>query len=227
MVISQTSFPYNGGFMRWNTPLLAACLLALLAGSAVAAPALVPPEPPAGVVAPGQVVVTTLPAMPRGAEEFELLLLPESGPPVRLTPEQRVGPRTVRWRMPAVAGHRARLVLHAGDEHDEWESAPSAPFALAGLPASELPRLLRGRSEAGWPLEPGDGPAPAGLAAAPDAPSLVPGRALASAVEPPPAPVIAPAPGASVPFDVASPFARTTVVVALLANTPAFRPLRN
>jgi hypothetical protein len=71
----------------------------------------------------------------------------------RLRLELPAGAREVRWRMPAVAARRARLVLRAGGEGGEWESAPSAPFALAALPEGELSRVLQGRSEAGGRVE--------------------------------------------------------------------------
>jgi len=206
---------------------LAAALLALPAGRAMAAPVLAPPVPPSAVIAPGEMVVTPVPALPADAEEFELILVPESGAPIHVTAERRVGAREVRWRMPAVAARSARLVLRAGDEHEEWESAPSAPFALAGLPASELPRLLGGRSEAGVALESSAGAAAPGFGVAPDAPSLEPGSSPACVAAPESSPIAAPGENTLARGDAASRIARPAPAFHHRTRTPAFRPLRN
>jgi hypothetical protein len=203
-------------------------LLALVvgAGHALAAP-FAPPAPPAGVVRPGTVVVTRLPALPIGAEEFELFLVPDSGSPIRVSAELPAGAREVHWRMPAVAARHARLVLRAGGEHAEWESAPSAPFALAALPASELARVLRGRSEAGGHVESSAGAADSGLRAAPEAPSLAPGASLACVAEPSPPPIAAPGENGVARRDAAPCDAHPACTHRARSNSPAFKPLRN
>ena len=135
---------------------LAAMLTALLAALAFAGPAaaapMPAPVPPGAAIAPGSIVVTAVPELPAGAEEFELLLVPDAGPAVRVSPETPAGARVVRWRMPALAARSARLVWRTGGERYERESAPSAAFALAPLPAGEDARVLQGRSEAGTTL---------------------------------------------------------------------------
>jgi hypothetical protein len=148
MLISQPGFGYSPGRMRPLAALLVA--LALLSGArgSCAAP-FTPPAPPAGSVAIGAEVVTVLAALPDGSEELELFLVPEGGAPIRVSAELPAGATEVRWRMPAVAARSARLVLRAGGEHAEWESAPSASFPLAPLPEGELLLLLSGHSEAG------------------------------------------------------------------------------
>jgi hypothetical protein len=212
--------------MRPLATLLA--LLALVAGSsrALAAP-FAPPAPPAGVVQPGAMVVTALPPLPAGAREFELFLLPDSGTPIRVSAELPAGAREVRWRMPAVAAGHARLVLRAGGEHFELESAPSASFALARLPADELLRVLRGRSEAGARIESCAGAAATGLSAAANAPSLSPGSSLAYVAERSPAPIPAPGESAVARMDAATRDARPANTLHARSNTPAFTPLRN
>ena len=202
--------------------------LALVAGTtrALAAP-FASPVPPAGVVPVGALVVTQLPPLPAGAYEFELFLVPDAGAPVRVSSELHAGAREVRWRMPAVAARRARLVLRAGGEHEEWESAPSAPFALAELPVGELSRILGGRSEAGAELESDAGAADAGLSAAPDAPSISPGAALGCAVESIPPLLDAPATQGVARQDDAVRRGRPACPIRGCSNTPGFTPLRN
>ncbi len=122
---------------------------ALLVSVEAAAASLPAPPAPAGVVVPGAVVETRVPRLPGDVEEFELLLVSDVAPPIRVCAEQPAGTSVVRWRVPTLATGSARLVLRAGGEHEERESAPSAVFTLAPVPASELARVLAGRSEAG------------------------------------------------------------------------------
>ena len=173
-----------------RSPVASVSLLAgmLLAGAALAG-TIPSPEPPAMLVFPGATVVTRLPALPAGIGEVELLLLPEGGAPVRVSPERSAGVREIRWRMPLVAAPRARLVLQAGDRDAEWRSEPSAPFALGPLPASELSRLLAGRSEAGPPALEAELPR-AGLDAGPARSELSLAGSTACALAAPDAPAV-------------------------------------
>jgi hypothetical protein len=212
--------------MRPIAVLLALLALVAGAGHALAAP-FAPPRAPAGVVPPGTVVVTPLPALPADANEFELFLVPDAGAPIRVSAELPAGAREVRWRMPAVAASHARLVLRAGGEHFERESAPSAPFALASLPADEFLRVLRGRSESGARIESFAGAAATGLCAAPRAPSLSPGGAPACVAEPAPPPIAAPAENVAPRLDAAACGARPASALRVRSNTPARTPLRN
>jgi len=209
---------------------LAALLVsfALVAGAGRAGAAtLAPPVPPAGLVPVGAFVVTELPPLPQGAYEFELFLVPDAGAPVRVSSELPAGAREVRWRMPAVAARSARLVLRAGGDGAEWESAPSAPFALAELPAGELGRILGGRSEAGTELESSAGAAGAGLSATPDAPSLSSSMTVGSDAESSPGPLGAPDEDAHMKHDARMTCARPTSALRTRSNSPARTPLRN
>ena len=134
-------------------PALFALVAALLIARGAGAASLPAPPAPTAPVPPGAVVVTAAPTLPAGVEEFELLLVPESGPAIRVSAETRAGTRAIRWRMPAVASRRARLVWRVGGEQGEWESEPSAAFELAPLPEGERDRVLQGRSEAGVAIE--------------------------------------------------------------------------
>jgi hypothetical protein len=223
---SQPGVVYTAAAMRPLAALLTLCTLALGAGLAVAAP-FAAPEPPLGLVAPGTVVVTEVPGLPRGSYELELFLVPEGGAPIRVSAELSAGTREIRWRMPAVAARRARLVLRAGGEGEERESAPSAPFELAALPPGEVAKVLRGRSEAGVRIESAAGAAGTGLCAIPDAPSLEPGGATACASEPAPAPLAAPCERAMFRPGASRHDSRPVSVLRVRSNSPAFIPLRN
>ena len=212
--------------MRLLAALLVSLALVAGAGHAGAAP-FAPPVSPAGVVPVGALVVTELPPLPAGAYEFELFLVPDAGAPVRVSAELPAGAREVRWRMPAVAARSARLVLRAGGDGAEWESAPSAPFALAELPVGELSRILGGRSEAGAELESSARAAGAGLSATPDEPSISPGATLGCAVESTPPLLDAPATQAVARQDEAVRCGRPACAIRVRSNTPAFKPLRN
>lgn len=138
-------------------------ILIVLAGLLVAAVAssapLVPPVEPPPLVRIGATYVTAIPNLPAGVEECELFLLPEdgSGRMIQLTPEREADEGPLRWRMPRVSATRARLVLRAGGEFGETESAPSAPFAIEAHGARDLAEVLRGEDELVWHF--GDGPA--------------------------------------------------------------------
>lgn len=209
---------------------LAAVLLALalvaLAAPALAAP-FAAPAAPAGPVAPGALVVTALPELPAGSYEFELFLLPEGGVPIRVSAELPAGTREVRWRMPAVAARRARLVLRAGSEDAERESAPSAAFVLAQLPEGELSRLRRGQSEAGARVQSSAGAAASGIAEAPGAPSLSAATTPDSDADPAPAPLAAPGESVTGFGSARTVRARPAPAHEPRSNTPARTPLRN
>lgn len=184
------------------------------------------PNAPVRALAAGEEVVTPVPPLPAGIEELELLLVPERGPAVRVSRELPAGTTAIRWRVPAIASRSARLVLRAGGEAREIESAPSAAFALAPLPAAELDRARRGRSDAGHALASLAGAVrPRSLRAPDDA--IAPARTLAHAVESsapalflPRATTRAFAPAAG---DPPAPLADPHV----LARSPEFTPLRN
>lgn len=123
----------------------------LVAATATSAP-LVPPVEPPSVVRAGATYVTLVPDLPPGVEECELILLLDdgSGRRIQLTPEREADEGPLRWRMPRVRAARARLVLRAGGEFGETESAPSAPFAIEAPGARELAEVLRGEDELAW-----------------------------------------------------------------------------
>lgn len=212
--------------MRPLATLLVVLALAAFPGPAPAAP-FAPPVPPAGATPAGAFVVTALPELPAGAYEFELFLVPDAGAPIQVSAELPAGAREVRWRMPAVAARGARLVLRAGGEGREWESAPSARFALAPLPAGEHARLLRGESEAGERLESSAGAAGAGLRAAPRAPALSASATPACVAESSPAPLAAPAESAQARPEARRREPRPAASHRTRSTTPAFTPLRN
>jgi hypothetical protein len=212
--------------MRPLAALLVALALLLGARNTRAA-AFAPPVPPAGAVAVGAEVVTVLPALPAGSDEFELFLVPEGGAPIRVSAELPAGATVVRWHMPAVAAHRARLVLRAGGEHAELQSEASALFPLAPLPAGELVLLRTGRSDAGARIVSFAGAAATGLAAAGDPATLSPGNALTAAVEPAPSSLAAPAEAGFAHTPALACVASSPTAHRERSNTPAFTPLRN
>lgn len=152
--------------------LLAALLTCPRPSGAVRLPA--PPAPDQAVRA-GDEVVTIVPALPAGAREFELLLVPESGAEIQVSPELPAGVHEVRWRVPRTAARSARLVLRAGGEQAEWESPASESFELVpnsaaatgGLVTVRPPTALRfefsGGSLSG--LQPGPAPLELGVGA--------------------------------------------------------------
>jgi hypothetical protein len=130
---------------RALTPFLFwACLLlpASAAGAGIA-----PPRAPADGLKAGALVTTAVPGLPGGAREFELVLLPESGPPIQVTPELPAGVREVTWRVPRTFARRVRLAVRCGGAHDERQSPPSEPFELAPLTGAELARLVAGAAD--------------------------------------------------------------------------------
>jgi hypothetical protein len=212
--------------MRAPLPtILALAALALPPGHAWAqAPAA--PAPPVGEVRVGAEIVTLVPRLPAGTTEFELVLLPESGPAIQVSPEMRAGAIDVHWVMPRVYGRTARLALRYGGPGHESRSEPSAAFVLAAPGADEVADLIALRSGAArWP-ECESGPVP-GFAPAADHPDLaaLPARIRAIAPEvpailPPPA-----SPAAGPGFQDAS--RETTPSGTPRSRAPAFRPLRN
>jgi hypothetical protein len=199
---------------------------ALSAASRARADVLASPPSPAGIVSAGQEIVTPVPSLPADVREFELVLLPESGAPVRLTAEIQVGATEIRWRMPKVAATHARLALRFGAAHSESQSSPSASFEIAPLPARELDALRAGRSEAGYRIETA-GAARTGIAPSPTRTVLAAARASASAVEGPPGPALGALPRRQHPAtdtdDITAP-APSAEPEARLARTS---PLRN
>ncbi len=184
------------------------------------------PAAPAGALAPGMLVRTAAPALPAGVREFELLLLPESGPVVRLSRELPVGTREVAWRVPRVAAGSVRLAWRYGGAHFEGESARSARLAIVGvsLSALEFARFVAGRDVAEVSTRTG---ALTG-AFAPTESRIELLRECFEVAEPGSAPSVLPAPPVARPADVplcgARPCAATFLAVA---RTPEFTPLRN
>src|SRR5512142_1022904 len=96
----------------------------LLAARPARATGLDGPAAPAGPLAPGALVVTRV-ALPAWAREFELVLLPETGAPIQVSPELPAGVREVAWRLPYTYGRTARLVVRVGGPGREAVSPPS------------------------------------------------------------------------------------------------------
>jgi hypothetical protein len=141
-------------------------LVLLLAGACAATPAwsaprLAPVSPPP-VANAGDWYETRLPGLPPGTDEVELVLVPDDGRAVQLSPEQQVPGGPLRWRMPHTTCRHARLVLRAGGPWGEIESEPSAAFAVRPDLPPALAELLRGRAELAWQF--GDGATAAGPA---------------------------------------------------------------
>lgn len=110
------------------------------------------PAPPVGEVRAGAEIVTIVPRLPAGATEFELVLLPESGPAIQVSPELPVGSIDVCWRMPHTFGRTARLAVRWGAPGCESQTPPSAAFALASPGADDVADLIALKSDAArWP----------------------------------------------------------------------------
>ena len=199
----------------------------LVAATAASAPIVPPVEPPPAVRA-GASYVTLIPDLPAGVEECELILVLDdgSGRRIQLTPEREADEGPLRWRMPRVRAARARLVLRAGGEFGETESAPSAPFAIEAPGAHDLAEVLRGEDELAWQF--------GHEAAASDALRLPVGAATldvaaraAVAVDPNrDASVAPPSPAADVAGSQQSPTEKAPPAPPT-SRRPAFVPLRN
>ena len=208
--------------------LIAAIGLSWMALPALAGPLPVPPAP-AGEVRPDQEVVTELSSLPAGAREFELFLLPEDGTRrlIRLSAECDVREQGVLWRMPKIEARTARLVLRVGRQEAEWESEPSAAFAVAPLGGQELARVREGRSEAGYPMKAtplrrtstfGDAPRRAEISA---------GGELAGGAETSSAPLVGTPRSAHVARATTCEHGAEFTAPTTSAPAPAFIPLRN
>ena len=211
--------------MRPLAPLLAALGL-LLAAAAWSAPRIPAVTAPA-TVRHGEEYVTALPELPADVEECELILLLEDGShrAIRLTPEREVFEGPLRWRMPRVSATRARLVLRAGGEFGEAESAPSEAFTIEG-PAPSRDQVLRGDTELAWHFGQGAAAAPAALLP-PGATTIAASSGAIVAVEPQrDAGPEAPAPTA---FTLAATdtHSTTTPGARTRSRRPTFVPLRN
>ena len=202
--------------------LLCTCLL--LPRQAAAA-ALCLPCAPGASPAPGSTVCTPVPPLPAGVREFELVLLPESGPAIQLSPELPAGVREVRWRMPRIAGRTARLAFRFGEPHREWQSPASEAFTLAPPSAADLLRLVTGEDARDtWA---GDGAPAPGWAARGDRHVIFDGDAPARfADEPDDACLAVPARECAheLPDDTAGPLVCTP---SAQPRRPRFTPLRN
>jgi hypothetical protein len=213
--------------MRTRLAILLASSAALLASRpAAATPGIPAPAAPQFAARPGEEIVTTIPGLPAGAREFELVLLPDGGAPIQVSPETPAGVRTVRWRMPRTYAGHARLELRSGGEREEWSSEPSAPFALAPMPPAEFARLVAGAAETrAWPERVRS--ACAALDAASGREEVFRAGAAVRAAEPPPAPAL----------ELPSPSGKTIVAAgesrpappirSNQSQAPSFRPLRN
>jgi hypothetical protein len=93
-------------------------------------------EPAAGQrLAAGHVVDVSWSALPKGVDEFELLLRIGDDPraSVRLTPVLAEGQRAYRWEIPNLPATSARLVLRGDlDDAEELELATSDAFRIVG-----------------------------------------------------------------------------------------------
>lgn len=127
----------------WFGALALALALGVPPASAASPPG---PEAPGIPLRPGTEVTTRIPALAPGAHEFELVLVPESGPAIAVSPELPAGVRVVRWRVPGIGAGRVRLVVRSGGAHDEWTSEPSAAFALEPLAPADDWSLRAGTS---------------------------------------------------------------------------------
>lgn len=100
-------------------------LLAALARPCGSAALVIPaPQAPIDRPGPGTMITTFVPPLPPGVDECERLLVPGSGPAIRVSPEASVGPREIRWRMPVIAARSARLVASHRESHTESTFRP-------------------------------------------------------------------------------------------------------
>jgi hypothetical protein len=135
---------------------LLASLLLAHPRAAAADPRIPAPSAPAGIVAAGTELTTVLGPLPAGIHEVELYLVTDDGERfLRVSSETEARSGEIHWRMPRIHAHTARLVLRAGSEHGEWESAPSAEFTVsdgAKDAAGQLAAAIAGRLDDSSPL---------------------------------------------------------------------------
>jgi hypothetical protein len=213
--------------MRTRLPVMLALAAALFVGrTALAAPIPAPAAPSDGL-RPRAEVTTIVPELPRGAREFELVLMPEGGEPIQVTPELPAGAREVRWRMPRTYASRARLLVRSGSARDEWRSDASDAFALGAPEPGDLAMLIAGRAGIGDWRE-----LDAMLAPALDD-SRTPQR-LAPALPTPPAAPVPMAPALTIPDPDRSAFVHDVGASSGVhpeqttrSSAASFRPLRN
>jgi hypothetical protein len=136
--------------------LLLATLLVAPARAAAAEPRIPAPSAPAGCVQPGAEMTTVLGPLPASIHEVELYLVTDDGERfLRVSSETEARSGRIHWRMPRIHARSARLVLRAGSEHGEWESAPSAEFTVidgAKDAASLRAAAIAGRLDESSPL---------------------------------------------------------------------------
>ena len=91
----------------------------------------------------------------RHAEEWEAFLSFDGGAtyPVRITPHLDLALRRVRWQVPAIPTHDARLLLRFGDEHRETRVELPQRFTIAAS-AWPAPLFGGGARRAASPGEP-------------------------------------------------------------------------
>ncbi len=139
---------------------LASLLLAHPRAAAAGEPRIPAPSPPTGVVVAGAELSTVLGPLPAGIHEVELYLATDGGERfLRVSSETEARSGQIHWRMPRIHAHSARLILRAGSEHGEWESAPSAEFAVsdgAKDAVSMRADAIAGRLDESSPLAPKD-----------------------------------------------------------------------
>lgn len=161
-------------------------LCCLCAGAAAADPRIPAPTAPTVAVHADQEVTTELAPLPGGVQEVELVLVLEDGRRhVRVSPETHALGGRVTWRVPRIRATSARLVLRAGGDAGEWESAPSAEFRIAAetTDAAQLrTAAIAGQLDEEGPLARVES-RPAGLRESRAATSLAVAHALSEAVE--------------------------------------------
>ena len=140
------------GRVRSATRLVAGVVLAWLASTpATASPTLdlhqaatsVPRPSIGATVTAGERVRLEWPALPPGADEFEILLSLDGGAsyPIRLTPQLAPGTTVLAWEIPNLPTAAARVRLRAGFDGHEIEGEPSRSFRLVAredLPPAPL-----------------------------------------------------------------------------------------
>lgn len=99
-----------------------------------------------GPVTGGAVVRTTVPALPAGAHEFELVLVLDDGSAMAVSPELPAGVTTVAWRVPNVSVRGARLQVRVGGERWERALASSEAFVIR----ADAQRPLGDRFAVAW-----------------------------------------------------------------------------
>ncbi|MBI5710425.1 MAG: hypothetical protein HZC42_09010 [Candidatus Eisenbacteria bacterium] len=214
--------------LRRLTLLLAALALSLGARPAAARAAESPLACPGAELRAGQLVELRWSALPRDAEEMEILLSVDGGRhfAVRISPE--LDPREGRflWRVPNLPAASARLVIRIGRGPAEVATEPTAPFRILG--DATAPRDLDQVHEGPWWSGAGAG----GRDAAPDelsaaGASLTGGGRAAEPLEAPQRPQADAVRGARID---ASPVARPDATfphTPRRSSAPLFFPLRN